>query len=215
MTAVVEALRPTLDLPRADNNVAVRLVASVQYRRPLTAMLCQLRIGMASGSAAADALVIGAASVDEGIELCADWHGSRQPRLLIADRFTPAGALRALRHDFRVMLSFDDVTPDRLLSALESARHGDSRLSSDVVTALLRGGEASSRTGRSGGGSQVTGRQREVLALMAVGHSNAAIAHLLGCSEHTVKNVIYELMAKLRVRNRAHAVAYAVRGGLI
>ncbi|WP_246214074.1 response regulator transcription factor [Kitasatospora viridis] len=61
----------------------------------------------------------------------------------------------------------------------------------------------------------LTARQTEVLALIADGHGNAAIARQLSCSEHTVKNVIYELMARLQARNRAHAVAHAVRDGLI
>jgi DNA-binding CsgD family transcriptional regulator len=61
----------------------------------------------------------------------------------------------------------------------------------------------------------LTGRQLSVLALVADGRANAEIAQELSCSEHTVKNVIYELMARLQVRNRAHAVAHAVRAGLI
>ncbi|PWS39378.1 DNA-binding response regulator [Streptomyces sp. ZEA17I] len=61
----------------------------------------------------------------------------------------------------------------------------------------------------------MTPRQTAVLTLVAEGHGNAVIAQALSCSEHTVKNVIYELMARLQVRNRAHAVARAVRAGLI
>ena len=54
-----------------------------------------------------------------------------------------------------------------------------------------------------------------MLALMADGHSNAAIARALSCSEHTVKNVIYDLTARLQVRNRSQAVAFAIRAGII
>jgi len=61
----------------------------------------------------------------------------------------------------------------------------------------------------------LTPRQSAVLGLMAEGDGNAVIARTLNCSEHTVKNVIYELMGRLQARNRAHAVAHAVRGGLI
>lgn len=61
----------------------------------------------------------------------------------------------------------------------------------------------------------LTPRQSAVLALMAEGDGNAVIARTLSCSEHTVKNVIYELMGRLQARNRSHAVAHAVRGGLI
>jgi DNA-binding NarL/FixJ family response regulator len=61
----------------------------------------------------------------------------------------------------------------------------------------------------------LTARQTAVLGLMAEGDNNAVIARTLRCSEHTVKNVIYELMSRLQARNRAHAVAHAVRHGLI
>ncbi|WP_236656084.1 response regulator transcription factor [Streptacidiphilus jiangxiensis] len=61
----------------------------------------------------------------------------------------------------------------------------------------------------------MTIRQTAVLDLMADGHGNAVIARTLRCSEHTVKNTIYDLMSRLQARNRAHAVAHALRHGLI
>jgi DNA-binding NarL/FixJ family response regulator len=60
----------------------------------------------------------------------------------------------------------------------------------------------------------VTEREVRVLRLIADGYSNAEIARRLGWSQHTVKNVIYDLMARLRLRNRTHVAAYAVRAGL-
>lgn len=61
----------------------------------------------------------------------------------------------------------------------------------------------------------LTARQEAVLALMAEGHSNSAIARELSCSPHTVKNVSSELLARLEARNRVQAVACAIRVGLI
>jgi DNA-binding NarL/FixJ family response regulator len=61
----------------------------------------------------------------------------------------------------------------------------------------------------------VTAREVAILRFIADGYSNAHIARLLSCSHHTVKNVIHGLMARLQLRNRAHAAAYAVRAGLI
>ncbi|WP_084724728.1 response regulator transcription factor [Streptacidiphilus melanogenes] len=61
----------------------------------------------------------------------------------------------------------------------------------------------------------LTSRQTAVLDLMAEGHGNAVIARTLSCSEHTVKNTIYDLMSRLQARNRAHAVAHGLRHGLI
>ncbi|MEC3979515.1 response regulator transcription factor [Amycolatopsis sp. H20-H5] len=62
---------------------------------------------------------------------------------------------------------------------------------------------------------QLGERELRVLRLIAEGYSNGEIAAELGWSEHTVKNTLYDLMATLGVRNRAHAAAYAVRNGLI
>ncbi|MBO4205978.1 helix-turn-helix transcriptional regulator [Micromonospora sp. CPCC 206060] len=61
----------------------------------------------------------------------------------------------------------------------------------------------------------LTAQQLRVLELVANGYDNAGIARELHCSPHSVKNVIYDLMARLQVRNRVHAAAYAIRRGLI
>ncbi|NED34270.1 helix-turn-helix transcriptional regulator, partial [Streptomyces sp. SID8499] len=96
-----------------------------------------------------------------------------------------------------------------------SAHRGEGRLSHLALARLLDGSPAPAGPGRPPGAPGLTGRQLDVLRLMADGHGNEAIAATLRCSRHTVKNVIYELMGQLQVRNRAHAVAHALRTGLI
>lgn len=81
--------------------------------------------------------------------------------------------------------------------------------------AVGRGGLAGRAAVRGPAAPTLTARQRAVLGLVAEGHGNAGIARALGCSEHTVKNTIYETMGRLGARSRAHAVARAVREGLI
>ncbi|WP_336206800.1 response regulator transcription factor [Nonomuraea sp. LPB2021202275-12-8] len=61
----------------------------------------------------------------------------------------------------------------------------------------------------------LTQREVEVLTLIAQGRSNAEIATQLYISEATVKSHINNLFAKTRVRDRAQAVTYAFRHGLI
>ncbi|HET6708767.1 helix-turn-helix transcriptional regulator [Amycolatopsis sp.] len=64
-------------------------------------------------------------------------------------------------------------------------------------------------------GAALTPREVDVLRLMAEGWDTAEIAGKLCYSERTVKNVIYAMTNRLNLRNRPHAVAYAVRAGVI
>ncbi|WP_405150372.1 LuxR C-terminal-related transcriptional regulator [Sphaerisporangium sp. NBC_01403] len=163
----------------------------------------------------ADTVVIAvAATVDEALEA---WPGANLPGehalLLVADTFSPPGVLRAVRAGVRTMLRSADATSVRLGAAVRSAHRGDGRLPHEVLVRLLGGPAPAPPPSRPV--PSLTARQKAVLALMADGLGNAAIAQVLCCSEHTVKNVIYDLTARLQVRNRAHAVACAVRRGLV
>ncbi len=60
----------------------------------------------------------------------------------------------------------------------------------------------------------LTQREREVLALIACGYSTSEIARALWISEDTVRTHVKRLLARLRARTRAHAVAIAFREGL-
>lgn len=62
---------------------------------------------------------------------------------------------------------------------------------------------------------ELTRREREVVQLMADGHSNRAIAGSLYLSEATIKTHLVRIYRKLGVDNRAAAVSEAVRRGLL
>lgn len=64
-------------------------------------------------------------------------------------------------------------------------------------------------------GSLLSAREIEVLRLVSDGWDTAAIAEKLSCSERTVQNIISGITGRLDARNRAHAVARALRTGLI
>lgn len=58
-------------------------------------------------------------------------------------------------------------------------------------------------------------RDLNVLRLLADGQSTAEISVDLAYSESTIKNVIHDMVRQLGARNRAHAVALAIRAGVI
>ncbi|OXM45347.1 helix-turn-helix transcriptional regulator [Amycolatopsis alba] len=188
--------------------------AGALVREAVVAKLRQAEILVA---AAADTVVVAAGgTIDEALTACPATLRAAGDRLIVAaDTLSPAGVLRAFRAGARILLQTPETTPAQFSAAVHSAVHGESRLPYGLLVRLLSGGAELSLPIGVHPVAPLTERQLTVLTLMADGHGNADIARKLSCSEHTVKNVIYELMARLQVRNRAHAVAHAVRAGLI
>lgn len=92
------------------------------------------------------------------------------------------------------------------LDALGAARDGD------AAAALLRSlGARAARAGAPRGPGALSPREREVLALLAAGLSNRAIAERLFLTRKTVEHHVRSVLAKLGMANRAEAAAYAVR----
>ena len=58
-------------------------------------------------------------------------------------------------------------------------------------------------------------REIAVLRLVAEGYDTGEIARELCYSERTIKKVLHDMTMRLNLRNRSHAVAYALRGGFI
>jgi DNA-binding NarL/FixJ family response regulator len=185
-------------------------------RSGMLALLDRAGVALASEPDGAPDIVMLAAArtVDEALEACHPGRAGGHRTVVVADTFSPNGVLRALREGVSTMLRSAATTPRQLRAALHAARDGDGRIPHDLLVRLLRGGVAAAPAPLTVP-TRLTARQLAVLRLMADGLGNAAIASSLSCSEHTVKNVIYELMARLHARNRAHAVAAAVRAGLI
>ena len=61
----------------------------------------------------------------------------------------------------------------------------------------------------------ITNREGEVLRMVASGLSTKEIADRLCYSQRTVKSILHDVTNRFQLRNRAHAVAYALREGLI
>ncbi|MFF2370624.1 LuxR C-terminal-related transcriptional regulator [Agromyces sp. NPDC058110] len=116
------------------------------------------------------------------------------------------------------LLRRSEATTDRLLSAITAAAAGEGTVPPDLLGRLLDQVGRLQRTVLDPRGITFSGlasREVEVLKLVAEGWDTAQIAKELCYSERTVKNVLHDVTTRLQLRNRSHAVAYAVREGLI
>jgi DNA-binding NarL/FixJ family response regulator len=82
-----------------------------------------------------------------------------------------------------------------------------------IVAEAVRGG-ALLPAGKSAPLAELTERERDVLGLMAQGYTNKQIGEALNITANTVKKHVDHILQKLRVGNRAGAVAVALQGGL-
>ncbi len=105
-----------------------------------------------------------------------------------------------------------DVEPAELVGAIRTVDGGDALLHPAVAARVLR--ELSADDGRAERHGSLTAREREVLALVARGRANKAIAFELGVAEKTVKTHVGNILAKLGLSDRTQAALYAVREGL-
>jgi DNA-binding NarL/FixJ family response regulator len=103
-----------------------------------------------------------------------------------------------------------DVDTTELVRAIRAVSRGESAFDAHSASAMVRSlsGNLPDREG-------LTERELDVLRLIATGLSNTEIAAELVVSEATVKTHVNHLFAKTGVRDRAQAVAYAYRHGLV
>jgi NarL family two-component system response regulator LiaR len=102
------------------------------------------------------------------------------------------------------------VSADELADAVRAVHRGKTRLSPEAMQALVQSDNGSPRLGK-----DLTNREREVLALLAEGYSNAQIAEALIVSLSTIKYHVHGILGKLGAANRAEAVALAMQHSLV
>ncbi|MFI5040819.1 MAG: LuxR C-terminal-related transcriptional regulator [Acidimicrobiales bacterium] len=141
------------------------------------------------------------------------------PRVvLVATRLDDAGLLAAAEVGVSGLLRRHEAQPERLVAAIQAAAAGDGTVPPDLLGRLLAQVGRLQRQVLNPRGLTFSGlseRELEVLRLVADGFDTAEIAERLCYSDRTVKNVIHDVTTRLQLRNRSHAVAYALREGLI
>jgi DNA-binding NarL/FixJ family response regulator len=110
-----------------------------------------------------------------------------------------------------------DVTPDELLTAIRLVAAGEALLAPAATRHLVDAFVSRPSLGRPDARlvDALTGREREVLWLVAQGLSNAEIAGRLVVSPATAKTHVSRILAKLGLRDRAQLVIAAYESGLI
>jgi NarL family two-component system response regulator LiaR len=105
-----------------------------------------------------------------------------------------------------------DAEPAELVRAIRIVDGGEALLHPAVAARVLQ--EMSADGDRRRRHDELTPREREVLALLARGRANKAIALELGIAEKTVKTHVGNILGKLGLSDRTQAALYAVREGL-
>jgi DNA-binding NarL/FixJ family response regulator len=138
--------------------------------------------------------------------------------VVVATRVDDAGLLAAVEAGASGLLHRSQATSQRLVGCIQSARAGEGSLPPDLLNRLLGQVGRLQRHVLSPRGltfSGLTEREVKVLRLLADGLDTTEVGRQLFLSERTVKNVVHEVTSRLHLRNRTHAVAYAIREGLI
>jgi DNA-binding NarL/FixJ family response regulator len=141
-----------------------------------------------------------------------------RPIVLAVRNISEADLLVAVECQVVAIVPRTAADDGRLLAAVHTAAAGAADLPPDLLGRLVSHVERLHREVLEPGNltaSSLTSREIDVLRLMADGRDTAEIARTLRYSERTVKNIIYTITTRLQLRNRSHAVAFAMRAGVI
>ena len=144
-------------------------------------------------------------------------RGAERLILLVA-RIDDKGVVAAVEAGATNVIRRSEATPGNLLAAIRTASAGEGSLPPDLLGRLLSQVGRLQRQVLHPRGltfAGLTDREVRVLELLAEGLDTAEVGRRLFYSERTVKNIIHDLTNRLELRNRTHAVAYAIREGLI
>lgn len=102
-----------------------------------------------------------------------------------------------------------DTDADALCRAIKAAAEGKVQLAPEAAARLMREVKTPESI------EELTGREQEVLKLVAQGQANKQISRSLHIGEKTVKTHVSHILTKLGVRSRTQAALHAVRLGLV
>jgi DNA-binding NarL/FixJ family response regulator len=145
-------------------------------------------------------------------ELLAEYRGrhDRVALVVLLDGADPEDGVRALKAGARAVLHRSS-SRNEIIAAIKVITSGLVVLPPELLATLLHEAPPADDVLK----AQLTRRELEVLAAMADGASNKAIARQLGISFHTAKFHVAAILAKLDADSRTEAVAKATQSGLV
>lgn len=145
-------------------------------------------------------------------ELLAEYRGrhDRVALVVLLDGADPEDGVRALKAGARAVLHRSS-SRNEIIAAIKVITSGLIVLPPELLATLLHEAPPADDVLK----AQLTRRELEVLAAMADGASNKAIARQLGISFHTAKFHVAAILAKLDADSRTEAVAKATQSGLV
>ena len=138
--------------------------------------------------------------------------------VLVVGRLDPRALLSVVEAGVCAVVARAGATPERLVRAMRASLQRQAELPPQLVRNLLDHVGQLDRDVPTPSGLSIAGltsRERDVLELIAEGHSTREVALRLSYSERTIKNILQDLTVRLNLRNRTQAVAYALRHGWI
>jgi DNA-binding NarL/FixJ family response regulator len=136
--------------------------------------------------------------------------------VLVCDDIREPQLLRALSWGIVSVLGRQEADCQQVARALVNARDGRVELPGDAHEWLEERIRSIQRDVLAPHGLTAAGlytREVEVLRLLAEGMDLLEVAQRLNYSERTVRNIIHGVLSRMKLRNRVHAVAYALRNG--
>lgn len=180
----------------------------------------ELRIVEAHESVSGAVAVVAADAVDESV-LCLvrqlHRNGSRRV-LMVLSSVDDAVLSQAVEAGATSLIRRAEATPALLVAAIRATESGESFISPDLLGRLVDQVRTLQQHVLSPKGMTLSGfseREVAVLRLLADGYTTSEVAGELSYSERTIKSIIHDVTSRFHLRTRSHAVAYALRMGLI
>jgi DNA-binding NarL/FixJ family response regulator len=141
-------------------------------------------------------------------------HASPSVKVLVVTMFEDdASVFTALRAGARGYI-LKDAEKEELLRAIRAVGHGEAIFSPGIATRIVEYFASARPAAPREAFPTLTERERELLHLLAQGHTNASMASDLSLSQKTVANYVSTILNKLQVADRADAILRAREAGL-